>query len=88
VAVAQAYQGQGLGGQLLLVAGRRCLQAATEVGGVALIIDAKNQRVAAWYQQFGALAMLDHPLTLMLLLMTVRVALVKPCDANVGTAQR
>ena len=65
-----------LGGELL------------DLGGVALIIDAKNQRVAAWYQQFGALAMLDHPLTLMLLLMTVRVALVKPCDANVGTAQR
>lgn len=77
LAVAQAYQGHGLGCHLLLLAGRRCLRAAAEVGGVALIIDAKNQRVAEWYQEFGALAMLDDPLTLMLPLMTVREALVK-----------
>ena len=47
-------QGQGLGGQLLLAAGRRCLRAATEVGGVALYIDAKNDDAAAWYASFGA----------------------------------
>jgi GNAT superfamily N-acetyltransferase len=39
-------QGQGLGGQLLLAAGRRCLQVAAEVGGVMLIIDAKSDRAA------------------------------------------
>ncbi|MDN5753543.1 MAG: hypothetical protein L0H15_09715, partial [Nitrosospira sp.] len=42
LAVARAFQGKGLGGQLLMVAGRRCLQVAQEVGGVVLVIDAKN----------------------------------------------
>ncbi len=37
---------QGLGGQLLLAAGRRYLRAAQEIGGVALLIDAKNDTVA------------------------------------------
>ena len=34
LAVNRPVQGQGLGGQLILAAGRRCLLAATEVGGV------------------------------------------------------
>jgi GNAT superfamily N-acetyltransferase len=45
------WQGQGLGGQLLATAARRCLRAAAEVGGVVLIIDAKNDRAARWYTQ-------------------------------------
>ena len=68
-------QGQGLGGQLLLSAGRRCLLAATEVGGVAMLIDAKNERVAAWYVSYGALPLLDAPLTPVLPLTTVQASL-------------
>ena len=54
-------QGHGLGGQLLLAAGRRCLRAAAEVGGVvvSLLIDAKNERAAAWYAGFGAIPLQD-----------------------------
>ena len=37
LAVDLTLQGQGLGGQLLLAAGRRCIRAAAEVGGVALL---------------------------------------------------
>lgn len=68
-------KGQGLGGQLLLSAGKRCLLAAAEVGGIALLIDAKNARAAAWYQSYGALPLLDAPLSLMLPLTTVEAAL-------------
>ncbi|RJF87338.1 GNAT family N-acetyltransferase [Oleomonas cavernae] len=50
-----SVQGRGLGGQLLLAAGRRCLRVSGEVGGVALYIDAKNERVAAWYEALGAM---------------------------------
>jgi len=75
LAVERTVQGQGLGGQLLLAAGRRCLRAAQEVGGVALLIDAKNEAVAGWYASFGALRLLDAPLTLLLPLATVRAAL-------------
>ena len=68
-------QGRGLGGQLLLAAGKRCLLAATEVGGIVLVIDAKNQRLADWYAGYGALPMLDNPLTLLLPLATIANAL-------------
>ena len=68
-------QGHGLGGQLLLAAGRRCIRAAAEVGGVALLIDAKNARVAGWYAAFGALPLLDAPLSLVLPLVTIEAAL-------------
>lgn len=68
-------QGRGLGGQLLLAAGRRCLRVAAEVGGVALIIDAKNERAAAWYASYGAVPLEDSPLTLLLTLATIKTAL-------------
>ena len=75
LAVDRKAQGQGLGGQLLLADGRRCLLAAEQVGGVALAIDAKNDRVATWYASFGAVPLLDVPLTLMLPLVTIQSAL-------------
>ncbi len=68
-------QGQGLGGQLQLAAGRRCIRAATEVGGVALLIDAKIERAARWYEVYGALCLLDDPRSLVLPLATVEAAL-------------
>jgi GNAT superfamily N-acetyltransferase len=77
LAVDRKVQGQGLGGQLLLAAGRRCLLAATEVGGVVLVIDAKNERVAGWYASYGAVPLLDAPLSLMLPLATIQAALKK-----------
>jgi GNAT superfamily N-acetyltransferase len=75
LAVASAAQGKGLGGQLLLAAGRRCLLAAAEVGGVALLIDAKNERVASWYASFGAIPLADAPFVLLLPLATIQQAL-------------
>jgi GNAT superfamily N-acetyltransferase len=75
LAVDRRLQGQELGGQLLLAAGRRCLLAAAEVGGVVLVIDAKNERVARWYAGYGAVPLLDAPLTLLLPLATIEAAL-------------
>jgi GNAT superfamily N-acetyltransferase len=75
LAVDLRFQGRGLGGQLLLAAGRRCLRAAAEVGGVALLIDAKNESVATWYTSYGAMPLLDAPLSLMLPLATIQKAL-------------
>jgi GNAT superfamily N-acetyltransferase len=77
LAVDRKFQGQGLGGQLLLAAGRRCLLAAAEVGGVVLVIDAKNERVAGWYASYGAVPLSDRPLTLLLPLATIEAALKK-----------
>jgi GNAT superfamily N-acetyltransferase len=77
LAVDRKWQGKGIGGQLLLAAGRRCLLAAAEVGGVVLVIDAKNEKVARWYASYGAVPLLDGPLTLLLPLGTIEAALRK-----------
>ncbi len=75
LAVDRKFQGQGLGGQLLLAAGRRCLLASAEVGGVVLVIDAKNERAAGWYASYGAVPLLDAPLSMVLPLATIKAAL-------------
>lgn len=75
LAVGTSVQGRGLGAGLLLAAGRRCLAVAAEVGGVALLIDAKSDRAAKWYEAFGAMRLADAPLTLVLPLKTMAEAL-------------
>ena len=77
LAVDRRSQGQGIGGQLLLAAGKRCLLVSAEVGGVVLVIDAKSERVARWYASYGAVSLLDAPLTLLLPLTTIEAALKK-----------
>lgn len=64
----EKLQEQGIGGQLLL---------AAEVGGVVLVIDAKNEKVAGWYASYGAVPLLDAPLSLVLPLATIEAALKK-----------
>lgn len=81
LAVDKSAQGQGLGGDLLLVAGRRALAVATKVGGVALAIDAKNKDAARWYERFGASALLDDPLKLILPLSVIAAA-IEACGAR------
>lgn len=76
LAVDRSVQGRGLGGQLLLAAGRRCLLVAAQVGGVALLIDAKNELVAQWYASYGAVPLLDAPRSLLLPFKTIHAALV------------
>jgi GNAT superfamily N-acetyltransferase len=75
LAVDRSVQGLGLGGQLLLAAGRRCLLVASQVGGVALLIDAKNEQVAQWYAGYGAVSLIDSPRLLILPLKTIQIAL-------------
>ncbi len=76
LAVDKTAQGKGLGGQLLLAAGRRSLLVAAQVGGVGLLIDAKNEKVAEWYKSYGAVGLLDKPLSLIIPNTTLHKALV------------
>lgn len=81
LAVSKGLQGQGLGGQLLIAAAARCMRASVEMGGTALMIDAKDEKVAAWYQLYGAVALNDAPLSLLLpynLIMSALKAAGKP----------
>lgn len=75
LAVNRPAQRLGLGGQLLLAAGRRCGLVATQVGGVLLLIDARNDRAAKWYSSYGAVLLADAPLSLVLPLATIQAAL-------------
>jgi GNAT superfamily N-acetyltransferase len=75
LAVDRMIQGRGLGAALLLRAGERCIRVASEVGGVALLIDAKNNSAARWYTGHGALPLLDAPSSLVLPLSVVADAL-------------
>jgi GNAT superfamily N-acetyltransferase len=75
LAVSVSVQGRGLGGDLLLAAGVRALSVATQIGGMALAIDAKDERAAKWYERFGALRLLDDPLELVLPLSTIAAAI-------------
>jgi GNAT superfamily N-acetyltransferase len=75
LAIDRSVQGHGFGGDLLLAAGERALAVVAEVGGVALAIDAKDERAANWYKRFGALALLDDPLKLILPLAVIAEAI-------------
>jgi GNAT superfamily N-acetyltransferase len=77
LAIDLPMQGKGLGGQLLIAAGMRCLAVATQVGGVALLIDALNERAAQWYGIYGAVPLQDTPLSLVLPLAVIEKLAVK-----------
>ena len=42
---------------------------------MALLIDAKNDRVAKWYASYGAVPLIDAPLSLLLPFKTIHAAL-------------
>lgn len=77
LAVRVDLQGNGLGGQLLLAAGCRCLRVSEEAGGMAILIDAKNKKASSWYESYGALPLIDKPLSLLLSLDLISAVLKK-----------
>jgi len=66
LAVALPWQGRSLGGMLLANAIERCMGVSAQVGGTALLIDAKNVAAASWYERYGAMPLDDRPLSLVL----------------------
>lgn len=59
-------QGQGLGKVLIACAVERCLRARQQVAAYALIVDAKDEKAAAFYRHYGFAPCTDAPLTLYL----------------------
>lgn len=68
LAVDKAYRGQGLGGALLADALMRAT--CSEIAAFALMVDAKDDQVAAFYKHHGFIALSETPLTLFLPLAT------------------
>lgn len=64
-------QGTGLGTFLLSDAMNRVAQTSAEIGIFALIIDAKNEGVKAFYRKFGFIEFNDVPLSLFLPVNTI-----------------
>lgn len=70
LAVDEAFGGQGLGGALLADALERAIR--SEIAAYALMVDAKDDKAAAFYRHHGFIPLPDAPLTLFLPLTTVQ----------------
>lgn len=70
LAVDEAFKGQGLGGALLVNALRRA--AGSEIAAFALIVDAKDDQAAAFYEHYEFIKLADSSLRLFLPLATVQ----------------
>jgi ribosomal protein S18 acetylase RimI-like enzyme len=61
LAVSRTRQGDGLGSLLLADAVQRAYASAGTVGSSMLVVDALNERAAAFYESFGFLALPESP---------------------------
>jgi GNAT superfamily N-acetyltransferase len=66
LAVATSEQGKGVGAALLAEAMRDAVSATNRAGGIALFVDAKDDRAAAFYRRYGFTPLPDLPLQLMM----------------------
>lgn len=75
LAVDRSFRRRGLGGQLLLAAGRRCLLASSQTRGLLLLLAAPDNRASTWFASYGAVPLLDTPRFLVLPLASIEAAL-------------
>lgn len=66
LAVDQRHQGRGIGRQLLMDAIDRSWRAASQVPAKALVVHAKDETAAAFYEKYGFLRFFDGSLHLFL----------------------
>ena len=75
LAVAKAYQRQGIGKTLLVAAMGKFIEIFNTAGGIGLFVDAKDQEAKRYYEQFGFIAMPSNELELFLPVKTIQEAL-------------
>jgi GNAT superfamily N-acetyltransferase len=66
LAVDREFQGHGLGEHLLMDALNRVLRASSDIGIVALLLDAKHEKAKRFYTRYEFESLPDQPLTLWL----------------------
>ena len=71
LAVDQQLKGQGMGQFMLMDALHRCLQAAVGIAAMAVVVDAKDDLAADFYQHFGFIPLNPSASRLFLPMMTV-----------------
>jgi len=74
LAIAKKNQRQGLGELLLWDALKRSEQKSREIGSVGVIVDAKDEKAATFYQKFGFIRFVDPPLRLFITMATIAKA--------------
>jgi GNAT superfamily N-acetyltransferase len=74
LAIARSAQGQGLGGVLLICALRKALESAEVVGSSMVVVDALDERAAAFYLAHGFIR-LPESMRLVLPMVTVAMLL-------------
>jgi ribosomal protein S18 acetylase RimI-like enzyme len=75
LAVAKAYQRQGIGKILLVAAMGKFIEIFNAAGGIGLFVDAKDQEARRYYEQFGFIALPSNELELFLPVRTIQDAL-------------
>jgi ribosomal protein S18 acetylase RimI-like enzyme len=75
LAVAKAYQRQGIGQTLLVAATQKFMEIFNTAGGIGLFVDAKDQAAKRYYEQFGFVALPSNELELFLPVKTIQAAL-------------
>jgi GNAT superfamily N-acetyltransferase len=74
LALSRSHQGKGLGSQLLWDALNRSEERSREIGSVAVIVDAKDEKAAQFYEKVGFRRFADPPLRLYLMMSTIAAA--------------
>lgn len=72
LAVDRSVQGQGIGSFLLLDMLRRSVELQSQIGLMAVVVDAQDEPAALFYQRYGFRTLIDQPRRLFLTLATVR----------------
>lgn len=76
LALDKSEHGTGLGADLLKDALARCASVASEVGGRAVVVDAKDDRTALFYQRFGFAQLPGNPHVLYLLMKDLQASII------------
>lgn len=74
LAVAQSMQGRGIGSALMFEALKKVAKTADTIGIAALFVDAKDSKAAGFYNRFGFTPLPEQPLTLLLPLQSLLLA--------------
>lgn len=74
LAVSRAHQDKGLGGRLLWDALSRSEQSSRDIGSVAVIVDAKDETAATFYEHYGFRRFEKPPLRLYIMMATIAAA--------------
>ncbi len=77
LATALAARGQGIGALLLVDALQRIIRVANDVGVTLVLVDAKDDPAASFYQHFGFAPLPDNPLRLALAVDTAKRAIAR-----------